>query len=150
MALPMYSQLKSLVEAMPGQSPVPFHSFPRVKQAVPVCSPYKLLFGSQTGQTGTLPRSEVNRTNRYTSTFGSCAGRTGTLPYEIIFESQVGNPCTLSIQISIRKLSQTNRYTSTQNHFREPSRANLHVLMRILFRESSRTNRYTPIENLFF
>ena len=54
-ALPAYSQLESLAEAMPGQSPVPFHPFPRVKQATPVCSPYTLLFGSQTGQTGVLP-----------------------------------------------------------------------------------------------
>src|SRR5436190_9425348 len=44
-ALPAYSQLESLVEAMPGQFPVPFRSFPRVKQAIPARSPYKLLFG---------------------------------------------------------------------------------------------------------
>src|SRR3954469_15161484 len=43
------------------------------------------------------------------------------LPHEIIFESQTGNPRTLSMQILSWKLSRTNQYTSTQNRFRGSS-----------------------------
>src|SRR4051812_33351378 len=54
--------------------------------------------------------------------FESQAERTGTLPHKTISESQAGNPRALSMQILSRKLSRTNRYTSTQHHFRESSR----------------------------
>ena len=98
------SQLKPLVEAMPGQSPVPFRSFSRVKQAIPVRSLYKLLFGSQAGQTSALLHKCL---------FGSWARQTGTLPPE--YSARI-MPTTLVYSHfnpnSCWKLSRANRYTS--------------------------------------
>src|SRR3954471_16811794 len=89
---------------MPGQLPVPFHSFPRVKQATPVRSLYTFLFGRQTGQTGVLPHELL---------FRSQAGQTGT----VLFRYLLGVEPTMSVYSHLNspsawKLNRANRYVS--------------------------------------
>src|SRR4051812_40489503 len=89
-ALPMRSQLKSLAETMPGQFPVPFHSFPRVKQAIPVHSSYNFYSEAKLDEPVHFHSKSFLRVKQ-------------AIPVHSQYKS-------------FRKLSRTNRYASTQNH----------------------------------